>query len=151
MSIDLGEKLRTASDLFREEAGVLVEKGARYYDDAIFDTAVSALQRVVPEIAALAHSRVGVESGRVVSIDTRDHSSISFGGVVVEATLKGIILQELREEADFDGVALDRDVIDLCAVLLPRYVDPNPVDVVLRDELYVPLSGIRSLESVAGE
>lgn len=68
--------------------------------------------------------------------------------MAVGATLAAVQIQELHEiiGGGEDSVELVRH--DLCAVLVPRFVDPDPVDLVFSDGLYVPFGSFRLLEPV---
>lgn len=135
------EKLQVCSAVIQDELLQLHEEGIPYYSDRAAKIAAHAVMTFVPELSELARSTVLVEASQAVSIDNEDSLSFS-GGIHVAGVLRSVQIQQVIEEANFEGIPLSSIRFDLCAVLTPKYIDPDPVDIIFGKELYVPFGAI---------
>ncbi len=141
------EKLKIISEIVREELYRHESMGGKYYDEHAGQIAARAIHTCMPELTKMQHTRLIVEAEHGVLLETDDVTSHK--GVRVEAQLQRVAIQQLVILENIDGLPIDFSGYDLCAVLVPRYVDPDPQDIVFGQELYLPFSSIGRFESAA--
>ena len=139
------EKLQVISEVIADGFERLEREGVPYYDDRVFDLAQQAIQTFMPELVRLSGEVMTIEAQQGVSIG--DGDSMSFDGVRVRSIFKRVIIQQLLESAILEDVSLQTSTLDLCVVMTPAYIDPDPQDIVFGRELYVPFSSVTEFES----
>lgn len=145
--ISYADQLRACSDSFQDSMVTLQEQGVSYYDDRAYDAARRAIQTFAPDIVAMSGERAQVEADLGVALE--EEMSRKYGGLAVNAILRGVQIQELHEVVEEGGAKIELVRHDLCALFVPRYVDPDPVDIVFSGELYVPFGSFTLLEPAA--
>lgn len=138
------EKLQVISEIIADGYGKLEQDGVPYYDDRVFGLAQQAIRDCMPELVRMSGEVMTIEASRGVSLEDTD--SRSFNGLHVSGTFERASIQQLIEAAMFEEASLDMSTLDLCAVITPRYVDPDPQDIIFGKELYVPFSSITAFE-----
>lgn len=141
------EKLQVISEVVADGFGKLDQEGVPHYDDRMFGLAQQAIRDCMPELVRMSNEVVTVEASLGVSVEEGD--TPTYTGLHVTGTFHGVDIQRLIETAILDGMPLDMSAAELCAVITPRYVDPDPKDIVFGKELYVPFSAITEFESAA--
>lgn len=140
------ERMQTISEIIQEELSVHVERGGSYNDDEASAIAQKAIYACMPELAALYTHNVIVEAGLGASV-AESYQEIH-AGLRVEAPMKKLAFQAFISTMNTEP-PLSITNYDLCAVLAPRYIDPDPVDIVFGSELYVPFGAVLSFERAA--
>lgn len=139
------EKIQTISEVFREEMDKHEQAGGKYYDDTAVHIAGHAIQTLMPELVDMQRSRVIIEANTGISIEN-DTDTPSFEGIHVEALLERVSIQQVI--ADIALNPLTRITrYELCAVLRPRYIDPDPQDIVFGNTLVVPFQEVQYFEA----
>ena len=139
------EKIQIISELFREGMDKHELTGGKYYDDTAVALAGHAIQTFMPEIASWQQNRVVVEANSGLLIDGANVTTLE--GMAVEARLERVSIQQLIGNVAIGDIGLSIDHYDLFAVLRPRYVDPDPQDIVFGEEVMVPFSEVRLFEA----
>lgn len=137
-------QLRTCSEVFQHSMFELQQQGVSYYDDQAYHAAREAIETFVPDIVAMSGERVGIEAELGMAHD--GVRSLKFGGVAVKAVLRSVQIRELHEFIEEDGLSIELVRADLCGLFVPLYTDPEPVELVLNDELYVPFGAVNGFE-----
>ncbi len=140
------ERMQTISEIIREELNVHESNGGVYHDDIAGQIAARAVQTCMPSLASMRGERVLVEANAGISL--QDSVASGFEGVRVEARLERVAIQSLvriLDESNPDQPLL-LTTYDLFAVMRPRYVDPDPQDIVFGDELLIPFEEVRMFE-----
>lgn len=137
-------QLRACSEVFQQSMYELQQRGVAYYDDRAYQAARDAIATYVPDVVAMSGGRVGVEAELGVALEGK--TLRKFGGVAVNAVLHAVDIQELHEVIEEGGVSIELVRHDLCGLFVPVFVDPDPVELVFGDELYVPFGAITQLD-----
>lgn len=141
------ERIQTISELFRADIDRHEAKGGTYDDEEAARLAAEAIQTCMPELAKLQNERLVVEAGQGIALEGKQFTR--FEGLRVEAKLARVSIQQLVstiKDEEFDSVRFSS--FDLFAVLTPRYVDPDPTDIVFGEELLVPFAEVERFEVV---
>lgn len=138
------DKLQVISGIVQDGLGKLEEEDIPYYDPRAEKIAAHAIKTCMPELASMAGERILVEALQGVSIDGND--SAGHDHVRVHGVLQRVSIQRIVEQAYIEGTEFSTSRHDLCAVFTPRYVDPDPSDIVFGQELYVPFGTITEFE-----
>lgn len=142
------ERLKIISEVVREELGQHESRGGKYYDEQAGKIAARAIHTCMPELAMMQQTRLIVEAENgLLLVD--DDESVSQSDIHVEAKLERVSIQVAKSVIPGFDAPVEYSDYDLYAVLVPRYIDPNPQDIVFGQELYVPFSGIERFESAA--
>lgn len=139
------DRIQTISEVFRKDIERHEANGGTYYDEKAGQLAKEAIATCMPDLVKLQKERLIVEAARGITLqgDQVAHHE----GLHVEASLARVSIQQLVstiEDDELGSVALSN--FDLFAVLVPHYIDPDPVDIVFGDELLVPFSEIEHFE-----
>jgi hypothetical protein len=141
------EKIKTISEIFREEINDHVNAGGAYYDDRAGQIAAQAIHTIMPDLVDMQGSRVVVESlSGIGSASNQDKDYSSFTGLRVEAELKRVSIQQAVHNLMIGDTGLSYVSYDLFAVLSPRFEEPDPVDIVFSQELYVPFGSVEQFD-----
>jgi hypothetical protein len=140
------ERLRTISDIVREELDEHVREGGAYYDERAGQIAARAIQTIMPGLVDMQGSRVVVEAERGIAVLDDEAEQPSFAGVSVEAQLQRVSIQQAVHNLRIDGSELSYVTHDLFAVLTPRFLEPDPVDIVFTKELYIPFGSVENFD-----
>ena len=141
------EKLRRISRYFKDGVAELEQDAADSsynfsQNDHAFDIARRAIEQFMPELVALTNERVrvGSELGICLSRDKREQDTHE--GISVLATFRAIEIQSSIERMEISDGDITFTNYDLCALFIPKFVDPDPVDIVFGGELFVPFGRI---------
>lgn len=145
--IPYADQLRASSESFQESMNALQQQGVTYYDDRAYQAAKRAIQNFAPELLSMSGERIAVEAELGVGLEDGDPRK--YGGLAVKAILRSVQIQEIHEFIEEDGSQIELVRHDLCALLVPKYVDPDPVDIVFSGELYVPFGTVTALNPAA--
>lgn len=142
------QKLQTISEIFKDGMEALCAKGASYYDERAEQLAAQAIRSCMPELATFAQSRITAEALQGISLG--DDEAQPFDGVHVGgAVLQRVSIQKIIEQVQIDGLEFETSTHDLCLVMVPTYLDPDPKDIVFGHELYVPFGTVVHFEPAA--
>lgn len=94
----------------------------------------------MPELGSLQKSQLVVDASRAIVLG--DDLAESYEGVHVQATLTRISLQELVSTVPKTEPPLTYTSFDLCAVFEPRYIDPDPQELVFGQEVFIPFRDV---------
>ncbi len=139
-------QLRTCSEVFQRSLFDLQQQGLSCYDDQAYLAARAAIESFAPDIVAMSGECISVEAELGIAYD--GVRSLKFGGVAVKAVLRSVDIQELHEFIEEDGVSIELVRADLCGLFVPLYTDPEPVELVLNDELHVPFGAVNGFEAL---
>ncbi len=142
------DKLHACSTVVQDGLDRLNAEGIPYYHDRSEQIAAHAISVCMPELRDYAKQLITIEANTAVSIEQEDdeRSSNSLTGIHVGGILRSISIQQIIEQMTFDNANVETMRHDLCAVIVPRYYDPDPKDIVFGKELYVPFSEITGFE-----
>lgn len=118
----------------------LVAQGISYDDDRAYDAARSAIQLIAPGLLTVSGERVGVEADTGVAIEGK--RARFFGGIAIGAELRRVSIERIQQDEQLEGIRLSTVRHDLCAVLVPDYLRPDPIDLIFMSEIYVPFSSL---------
>lgn len=135
------EKLHLISDGVGEALANHVDTGGHYYDGISAHIAARAIHGIMPELMQLRKSRIVIEAGAGVALDIAGRSE-TLEGLRVEAQFERVSIQGLLATMGSGESALSMMSYDLCAILKPEYVDPEPLEIVFGEEIYVPFGSI---------
>jgi hypothetical protein len=139
------EKLQVISEIVADGFDRLERDGVPYYDDQVFNLARQAIETCMPELLRMSGEVMTIEAMQGISLLDSDNST-PFDGLHVRSVFKRVSIQQLLESATLDDVSLQTSTLDLCVVMTPAYVDPDPQDIVFGKELYVPFSFVTEFE-----
>lgn len=139
------ERIQTISEVVQEQLERHREQGGKRDDDKATRIAARAIQELMPQLVEMQRSRVTVEASRGFSVLNRTSKKID--GLHVQAKLQRVAVNELISTMGTDDDYVALSTFDLHAVLLPRYEDAEPWDLIYGEELYVPFSDIQLFES----
>lgn len=134
------------SEIVSSEIEEIVEQGGRYDDDSSYAAAVQAVKIIMPELVELSGERVAIEAYRAVGIEEEEKSR-TYSGMFTQGVLRSIVIQQLVSEEMLDDMPVDTTMHDLCAVVVPRYTDSDPGDIVFSQVLYVPFGTVTKFEA----
>ena len=137
------EKLQVISEIVADGFERLERDGVPYYDDLVFELAQQAIQTCMPELLRLSGEMMTIGGMQGVSIG---EDSLTLDGLRVSSIFKRVSIQQLLESATMEDVTLQTSTLDLCVVMTPAYIDPDPQDIVFGKELYVPFSSVTEFE-----
>ena len=140
-------QLQASSEAFQQSMETLQTRGVAYHEDPAYIAARQAIENFTPDLLGMSGERVQLEADLGVAID--EQTSRKYGGLAVSAILRGVQIQELHEVVEDGNYSLELVRYDLCALLSPRFVEPDPVDLLFSGELYVPFSSVTLLEPAA--
>ena len=138
------EKIQIISGLISGGIDEAERRGAKYYDDSVAEFAATAIRDCMPELVTMQNSRIEIEASKGVS--ATDEDIRIFDGLFVEALLKRISIQKLISIETIEDEEFTISNYDLFAVVVPRYVDPDPIDIAFGSELYVPFGAVEKFE-----
>lgn len=138
------EKLQAISEIVADGFDRLERDDVSYYDNRVADLALQAILVCMPELVRMYSEVMTIEAMQGVSIGDDD---MSFDGLRVSSIFRRVSIQQLIESATIEDVSLQTSKIDLCAVMTPVYIDPDPQDIVFGKELYVPFASITEFET----
>lgn len=141
------EKLSAISEIVHEEVSRHLEMGGAYHDDTSFLIAAKAIKLCMPELVNLSGERVVMQASRGISIELQE--AAAYDGIAVSAKFERVCLQQLIEQMGDEENQIQIDSFDLCAVMRPVYLDPDPKDLVFGDELYVPFGAVEQFEAAS--
>lgn len=141
------EKLQVISEIVSDGLDKLEDEGGKYYDDRAYAVAQQAVHDVMPELVRLSGERVAVEAYRGIGVGDTENRTFN-GGLFANGVLKSILIQQMvHQETLDDDMAVDTSFYDLCAVIVPRYAEADPQDIVFSSMLYVPFGTITKFEA----
>lgn len=140
------EKLNSISEIVAGEIEGIVERGGTYDNDDAYEAAARAVRTIMPELVELSGERVAIEAYRAVGIE-EEQKTKTYSGMFTQGVLRSIVIQQLVSEEMLDDIPIDTTMHDLCAVVVPRYADSDPGDIVFSQVLYVPFGTVTKFEA----
>ena len=139
------DRLQECSWAIDEQMRNLEGMGHDFRSDRALQIAALSLKTYVPEILGMSGERVRIETEECLSI-ANDDDIDRFGEASFGGTLARISLQQLSRQERLEGLPeLHTTRYDLCLVMTPQIVDPEPVDLVFGTEVWVPLGSAVSI------
>ena len=148
------DKLHKISAYFKDGVAELEQDETRFglnldlsQNDHVFVIARNAIEKFMPELVALTDERVrvGSELGICLSPDGRSQSAHS--GIGVLATFRAIKIKSSIETLETSDGAVTLTNYDLYALLIPKFADPDPVDIISEGKIFVPFGQIEAFEA----
>lgn len=143
--INLADDMQSASLAFQESIEEMILDGVPYYDDRIYTAARIAVRNYVPVIANLKDNRVAV--GAEYGAALNGSEVMALGSLAVNAEFSGIYARERRTIVCVGNQEVEIVQLDLNAELVPRFAEPDPVDMVFYNEIVIPFGAIRSFDA----
>lgn len=148
------ERMQTISEIVAEKLEAHVRRGGTYYDDGAEAIAAQAIHTCMPQLPSLLDTRVTVAANSGLSLVESNTPRVGFEaqhhqGIHVIGGLGRVSIQTIVSTMGAGPDALQMSRYDLFAVIKPRYMNPDPVDIVFGNELCVPFSGVTRFEPAA--
>lgn len=136
--------MKRISEVVRDEMSSHIHNGGAYHDDQAGNIAARAIRLHMPELADLQGERVAVEADGALSLGFGDPQH--FREAIVKARFERVSIQQYEASHYIDDLEITFVEHDLFAVLVPEYVDPDPVAIEFGNELIVPFNYVVEFE-----
>ena len=146
------ERMNTISELVRTEIDQHINEGGTYFDEKAKRIAHQAVMTCMPELPKFLQEQVVVDTDDSILLEDLGGKPLEgtvtkrLDGAHVMARLAKVELQAFRVTNPELQVDMDFYDYGMFAVMEPTFVDADPGEIVMGNELYVSFSGVTLFE-----